>query len=100
MFIIRITYLTDDSVALAALRQAHYAYFAPHFESGLMILGGRLVPATGGIMIATGTDRAEVERLFAGEPYKQAGLADFEILELMPTKVGPKLDGIIAVQPF
>jgi uncharacterized protein YciI len=55
MFIIRITYLTDDSAALAALRQAHYAYFAPHFESGLMILGGRLIPATGGVMIATGT---------------------------------------------
>jgi uncharacterized protein YciI len=100
MFIIKISYKTDDLAAIAALRPEHYAHLGPHFDSGLFLLGGRLVPPVGGIMIAEGTDREHLEALFSAEPYFKAGLADYEILELMPTKVGRSLTGIIEPQPI
>ncbi|MBC3840157.1 GTP cyclohydrolase [Streptacidiphilus sp. 4-A2] len=96
MFIITIHYTTDDLQAVAALRPEHYAYLGPHFESGLFLLGGRLVPDRR-VMIAQGGDRDLVERLFAGEPYY---LATYSITEIMPTKVGQALAGIIEPQPI
>lgn len=100
MFIITITYTTTDAEALAALRPSHYAYFGPHFDSGLFLLGGRLVPPTGGVMVAQGADREVIEEIFSGEPYFQAGLSTYLIQEVLPTKVAAPLAGAITAQPF
>lgn len=80
MFVIELTY----KAALAEIDEhmkAHVAFLNRHYASGRFVVSGRKIPREGGIIIATGASKAEIEALVREDPFVARGLADFRVVE-------------------
>jgi uncharacterized protein YciI len=80
MFIIELTY----TVALARIdahMTEHVKFLKKHYASGNFVVSGRKVPREGGIIIAVGEDREQIETLIKEDPFYKFGLADFRVIE-------------------
>lgn len=80
MFVIELIYKAPLA-AIDAHMKAHMAYLTTHYKAGRFLISGRKIPRDGGIIIATGNSRDEIERLAAADPFHTAGLADFRVIE-------------------
>jgi uncharacterized protein YciI len=80
MFVIELTY----RAALAEIdkhMKAHVAFLNKHYASGRFVVSGRKIPREGGIILATGGTRDEIEALVREDPFVVRGLADFRVIE-------------------
>ncbi|WP_051273147.1 YciI family protein [Sphingomonas phyllosphaerae] len=57
----------------------HVAWLRRGYDAGRLLASGRRVPRTGGVIIARGTDVAEVEAYLRTDPFQQRGLAVADI---------------------
>ena len=80
MFIVELIYKADLA-KIDAQMAAHMRYLKKHFASGRFLVSGRKVPRDGGVIIALGKDRAEVEAIVRDDPFCRHGLVDFRIIE-------------------
>ena len=64
----------DPVAALIASAEKHYA--AGHF-----VVSGRKIPRDGGIILAVGRSREEIEAIVREDPFVDLGLAEFRIIE-------------------
>ena len=80
MFIIELTYKAPLDQIDAHMKQ-HMVFLNKHYASGHFLLSGRQVPRTGGIILAVGKSRAEIEAIAAEDPFCQRGLAEFRVIE-------------------
>lgn len=80
MFVIELVYKVDLAQIDAAMKP-HMAWLNTHYAAGTFVLSGRKVPRDGGIIIATGRTRAEIEAIVAEDPFVAGGLADVRITE-------------------
>ncbi len=85
MFLVTSTYRGTPE-AIAAALPAHREWVGTQYDRGVFILSGRLVPPTGGFMVAIGIARAALDALLATDPFRQASLLDHTVLELAPTR--------------
>src|SRR4051794_10715564 len=80
MFIIELTYKVD----LAEIDRhmaAHMAFVRKYYTAGHLLMSGRKVPRDGGILLALGDSRAQVEAIAAEDPFCVHGLADARVIE-------------------
>ena len=95
MFVVELTY-TADLTQIDAHMAAHVAFLKKYYASGHFLVSGRKIPRDGGIIIAVGKTRAEIERIIDEDPFRRHGLADFRIIEFrasqrahdMPKRIG------------
>ena len=80
MFIIELTYKADLSRIDAHMR-AHVAFLNKYYASGNFVVSGRKIPRDGGIIVAIGKNREEVETIIQEDPFYQHGLAEFRVIE-------------------
>jgi uncharacterized protein YciI len=80
MFIIELTYTADLARIDAAMR-AHMQFVNAHYASGHFIVSGRKIPRDGGIIVAVGRDRAEIEAIAQQDPFVTKGLATARVVE-------------------
>jgi uncharacterized protein YciI len=80
MFIIELTYTADLARIDAAMR-AHMQFVNAHYASGHFIVSGRKIPRAGGIIVAVGRDRAEIEAIAQQDPFVTKGLATARVVE-------------------
>jgi len=80
MFVIELTYKADLA-EIDAHMKAHVAFLNKQYASGRFVVSGRKVPREGGIIIASGGSRAEIETLVREDPFIARGLADFRVVE-------------------
>jgi uncharacterized protein YciI len=80
MFVIELTY-TAGLAEIDAHMAAHVAFLKKHYAAGTFILSGRKIPRTGGIILASGTSREEVERIVKDDPFHRHRLAEFRVIE-------------------
>lgn len=80
MFVIDLTY-TADSAEIDAHMPAHMTYLRKYYAAGNFLVSGRQVPRTGGIILAVGKNREEIERIAAEDPFCARGLAEFRVIE-------------------
>ncbi|MFL9841202.1 YciI family protein [Sphingomonas sp. ST-64] len=78
--VITITYVAPIEEIDAQLA-AHVAWLEAGFEEGLLLLAGRQVPRTGGIVLCRGR-RAEVEAFAATDPFITSGVATATVTEM------------------
>ncbi|MFB7636462.1 YciI family protein [Streptomyces sp. NPDC056149] len=90
MFVLELTYTAPLDRVDAAL-QDHVAWLERGYDAGHFIASGRKNPRDGGVIIATGTDRATVEKLTAEDPFVRAGVCTYRITEFVATKTAPAL---------
>ena len=80
MFVIELVYKADLREIDAHMR-AHVAFLKKYYAAGNFLVSGRKIPRDGGIILALGKDRGEIERIIREDPFHEHGLADFRIIE-------------------
>lgn len=90
VFIIELTY-TADLTEIDAHMGAHMTFLRRHYDAGRFVVSGRKIPREGGIIVATGNDRAEIEALVREDPFHHHGLADFRIIEFRASQCATDL---------
>ncbi|SUI56430.1 YCII-related domain [Shewanella putrefaciens] len=96
MFIVLLTYkkpIAEVELHLAA----HIAYLDEHFAAGTFVASGRKVPRTGGVILAKAESRTVLEAILHQDPFSIADVAEFEVIEFVPTKTAPGLESLIEV---
>jgi len=83
MFIISLTYIKPLE-EVDALLEEHVTYLKEQYGLGNFLASGRKVPRTGGVILARGASREEVETIIALDPFHRHGVAEYEITEFSP----------------
>jgi uncharacterized protein YciI len=90
MFVIELTY-TADLAEIDAHMAAHVVFLKKHYAAGSFIVSGRKIPREGGIILATGKTRRQIEEIIAEDPFHRYRLADFRIVEFRASQRAPDL---------
>ena len=80
MFVIELIYkaeLAEIDVHMAA----HVIFLKKYYASGHFLVSGRKIPREGGIILAVGKNRDEIEAIVKEDPFHVRGLAEFRIIE-------------------
>ncbi|HEY5611655.1 MAG TPA: YciI family protein [Thermoanaerobaculia bacterium] len=80
MFVIELIYKADLSEIDAHMAE-HVAFLEKYYAAGNFLVSGRKIPRDGGIIIAVGKSRQQIERIMKEDPFCEHGLADFRIIE-------------------
>jgi uncharacterized protein YciI len=80
VFIIELEYKADLAKIDGAMR-THMAYLKKHYAAGTFVVSGRKIPRDGGIILAVGKTREEIEAIANEDPFCKLGLAEFRIIE-------------------
>jgi len=64
---------------------AHGDWLAKQYSADHFLVAGPREPREGGVILATGDDRAEMEKLVATDPFTLAGVATYQLQEIRPT---------------
>ncbi len=88
MFIVSVHYQQPLEVVDSHL-PAHIAFLDGYFAKGVFIASGRKVPRSGGIILAQGVTRAELEEILERDPFKSNGVAAYEITQFVPNRTSP-----------
>jgi uncharacterized protein YciI len=97
MFIVELTYKVDLS-EIDAHMAAHVTYLRKHYAAGTFVVSGRQIPRTGGVIVALGKTRAELEAILAEDPFHRHALADFRIIEFRASQHAKGLDALLAAE--
>jgi uncharacterized protein YciI len=80
MFVIELVYKASLA-EIDAHMAAHVTYLKKYYASGHFLVSGRKIPREGGIILAVGRNRRQIEAIVAEDPFCEHGLADFRIIE-------------------
>lgn len=84
MFIIILKYKKSIEAVMENL-DAHIAFLNKYYSQNKFICSGRQEPRTGGIIICSAKDKAEVNLMILEDPFYKNGIAEYEIIEFVPT---------------
>jgi uncharacterized protein YciI len=95
MFVIELIYKADLSEIDARMKE-HVAFLNKHYAAGRFLVSGRKVPRDGGVILALGDSREQIEALMREDPFCSHGLADVRVIEFrasqraedMPKRIG------------
>jgi len=90
MFIINLHYI----VPLQELDEHmgdHVQYLRKYYQQNVFIASGRKVPRTGGIILAVGKSKEEIEKILQEDPFYVHQLAEFTITEFLTSQQHPEL---------
>ena len=90
MFVIVLEYLKPLEEVNRWLEE-HKSFLEEQYAGKRFIASGRLVPRTGGMILARGCDRAELDRILDRDPFKREGVARYTVMEFEPTMFDPAM---------
>ncbi|WP_433217907.1 YciI family protein [Dactylosporangium sp. CS-047395] len=91
MFVITLRY-TAELDRIDAAVPAHTEWVDSQYDAGIFVASGAMTPREGGVILAVGIERAELEARIALDPFKQKGLAEYTIVEFTPRRVAAGLE--------
>ena len=80
MFVIELVYKAPLA-EIDAHMAAHVRFLKKYYASGHFLVSGRKIPRDGGIILAAGHDREQIERIVKEDPFCARGLADVRVIE-------------------
>ena len=80
MFVIELTYKAPLA-AIDAHMAEHVVFLRKYYASGNFLVSGRKIPRDGGIILAVGKSRRQIEAIVEEDPFHEHDLADFRIVE-------------------
>lgn len=90
MFLIDVQYVLPLDEVDEALAD-HVAFLKENYAKGIFVASGRKVPRTGGIILARNVSRPELEAVIAEDPFKQRGIATYEVTEFVASMTAADL---------
>lgn len=95
MFVIELIYKVELSQIDANMRP-HMAFLKQHYAAGHFVASGRKVPREGGVILALGESREQIEAIVKQDPFVARGLADFRIIEFRLSQRAESIDALLA----
>ena len=86
MFIIELVYKADLAT-IDAHMTAHVKFLKKYYALGNFLVSGRKVPRDGGIILAVGKSRSDIEALVREDPFHRHGLAEFRVIEFRASQI-------------
>jgi uncharacterized protein YciI len=80
MFVIELIYKVDLADIDRHMR-AHVTYLNKYYAAGNFLVSGRKIPRDGGIILAVGESREQIEAIAREDPFCRRGLADVRVIE-------------------
>ena len=80
MFVIELIYKADLA-EIDAHMAAHVIFLKKYYAAGNFLVSGRKIPRDGGVILAVGKNRRQIEAIVEEDPFYEHGLADFRIVE-------------------
>jgi uncharacterized protein YciI len=80
MFVIELIYKADLK-DIDAHMTAHVRFLKKYYASGHFLVSGRKIPRDGGIILAVGESREEIEAIIKEDPFHKHGLVEFRVIE-------------------
>ena len=90
MFVIELSYTADLS-RIDAHMKPHMRFVWAQYAAGRFLVSGRKIPRDGGIIIATGPSRAEIEAIARQDPFVTEGLATVRVIEFRASQKAPDI---------
>ena len=96
MFVIELTYKAPLA-EIDAHMAAHVKFLKKYYASGNFLVSGRKIPRDGGIILAVGESRQQIETIIQEDPFNRRGLADFRVIEFRASQraddIQQRIDG-------
>jgi uncharacterized protein YciI len=90
MFVIELIYKASLA-QIDARMAAHVAFLTKYYAAGNFLVSGRKIPRDGGIILAVGRNREQIEKIVEEDPFYTHGLADFRIIEFRASQRAPDI---------
>ena len=91
MFVIELTYKVDLARVDRAMKE-HVAFLNKHYAAGHFLVSGRKIPRDGGIILAVGESKEQIEAIVRQDPFVANGLADFRVIEFRASQRASDID--------
>ena len=95
MFVIELIYKAELSEIDANMR-SHMAFLKQQYAAGRFLVSGRKVPRDGGVILAIGESREQIEGLIREDPFVARGLADYRIIEFRESQRAESIDALLS----
>lgn len=89
MFILMLKYVQPIEEVEKELN-SHAIYLEKYYSLQKFICSGRRNPRTGGVILCNAEDISEVKEIIKEDPFYEKKIAEYEIIEFMPTKYADK----------
>ena len=90
MFLIELIYKVDLA-EIDAHMTAHVHFLEKYYAAGQFLISGRKIPRDGGIILAMGNSRQQIQTIVEEDPFYRHGLADFRIVEFRASQRAPDI---------
>ncbi|WP_299603211.1 YciI family protein [uncultured Aquimarina sp.] len=94
MFIINLTYIVELKKVDQFLND-HVEFLNEQYALGNFLASGRKVPRTGGIILSNVASKSELENIISKDPFHKNDLANYELIEFIPSKTSKALQFLI-----
>jgi uncharacterized protein YciI len=94
MFLLELTYTAGLDHIDAAMK-AHMRWLNANYAAGRFLVSGRKIPRDGGVIIAKGGSREEIEAIAAEDPFVKQGLATVRVIEFRASQSAPELKAML-----
>jgi uncharacterized protein YciI len=98
MFVIELIY-TAPLTQIDAAMAAHVKFLHKHYAAGTFLISGRKIPRDGGIILAAGKTREEIEAIVREDPFCARGLADVRVIEFRASQRAGDIQSRIDDEP-
>ena len=94
MFVINLNYIVPLE-QLDAHMGDHMKFLNKYYKENVFVASGRKVPRTGGIILAIGKTKEEIEEIIKEDPFYSHKLTEFTVTEFLTSQVHPKFKGML-----
>lgn len=96
MFVVLLSYKVELEKVREHL-EPHLEFLDKYYAQGTFVASGPKIPSTGGVILAKGVSKSQLADILAEDPFYKEGLADYDVTEFTPTKVGQGYEGLQSV---
>ena len=85
LFVVELLYkkpLADIDAAMPA----HMRFLKKYYASGHFLVSGRKIPRDGGVILASGESKEQIEAIAREDPFVARGLSDFRVIQFRPSQ--------------
>lgn len=94
MFVIELIYKAPLG-EIDAHMAAHVIFLKKYYAAGNFLVSGRKIPRDGGMILAVGKSRRQIEAIIEEDPFHEHGLAEFRIIEFRASQRADDIQGRI-----
>jgi len=91
MFVITSTDLKPKEIVEKYFKE-HREYLHVYYKQGIFLAFGRVSSRDGGVILATGKDKEEIERILEEDPFTREGISKYRVIEFLPIMVAKGLE--------